>query len=193
MHAALHKIEVIVDRLIPPLLAALLVVIVGELFFSHQFEWYKHYADLFDSFVILVFAADLGFKYSRIRKLPTFAKKYWLEIIATIPFFLIFRLLEFFRVSDVLEAGQAFAHEGAAAEKLVQEGAAAGKIEREAALIAKEAVRAGEVSRTARMLNTFRAIGRFPRFINALHFWEKPTGKHHWHEKKNIRQRQQRG
>ena len=174
MRIVLHKIEVIVDRLIPPLLAALLVVIVGELFFSHQFEWYKHYADLFDSFVILVFAADLGFKYSRIRKLPTFAKKYWLEIIATIPFFLIFRLLEFFRVSDVLEAGQAFAHEGAAA----------GKIEKEAAIIVKEAARAGEVSRTARMINVFRAVGRFPRFISALHFWEKPTGKHHWHEKK---------
>ena len=187
MHIALHKIEVIVDKLIPPVLAALLIVIVGELFFSHQFEWYKHYADLFDGFIVLVFAVDLSFKYSRIRKLPTFAKKYWLEIIATIPFFLIFRLLEFFKISDVLEAGQAFAHEGAAAEKLVQEGAAAGKIEREAALIAKEAARAGEVSRTARMLNTFRAIGRFPRFINALHFWEKPTGKHHWHEKKNSR------
>ena len=183
MHIALHKIEVVVDKLIPAVLAALLIVIVGELFFSHQFEWYKHYADFFDGFVVLVFAVDLSFKYSRIRKLPTFAKRYWLEIIATIPFFLIFRLLEFFKLSDILETGQAFAHEGVVAEK----------IEREAALIAKEAARAGEVSRTARMLNTFRAIGRFPRFINALHFWEKPTGKHHWHEKKNIRQRQQRG
>ncbi len=194
MHIWLHKIEVLVDRLIPPILAALLIVIVGELFFSHQFEWYKHYADFFDGFVILVFVADLSFKYSRIRKLPTFAKKYWLEIIATIPFFLIFRFLEFFKISDFLETGQAFAHEGAAAEKLVQEGSVAGKIEREAAIIAKEAARAGEVSRTARMINTFRAIGRFPRFvsalgrsprfINALHFFEKPTGQHHWHEKK---------
>ena len=93
MHIALHKIEVVVDRLIPPVLAALLIVIVGELFFSHQFAWYKHYADFFDGFVVLLFAVDLGFKYSRIRKLPTFTKRYWLEIIATIPFFLIFRLL----------------------------------------------------------------------------------------------------
>ncbi len=191
MHIALHKIEVVVDRLIPPILAALLIVIVGEIFFSHQFEWYKHYADFFDGFVILLFATDLSFKYSRVRKLPAFFKKYWLEIIATIPFFLIFRLLEFFRVSDVLETTQAFAHEGAVA----------GKLEKEVELIAKEATRAGEVSRTTRMINTFRAIGRFPRFIsalsrsprflNALHFFEKPTGQHHWHEKIRSRKSQQ--
>lgn len=187
MHIWLHKIEVLVDRLIPPILAALLIVIVGELFFSHQFEWYKHYADLFDGFIVLVFATDLGFKYARVRKMPTFLKKYWLEIIATIPFFLIFRFLEFFKISDFLETGQAFAHEGAAAEKLVQEGSVAGKIEREVAIIAKETARAGEVSRTARMINTFRAIGRFPRMIRAASFFERPTGQHHWHEKKRNR------
>ena len=173
MHIWLHKIEVLVDKLIAPVLAALLIVIIGELFFSHQFEWYKHYADLFDGFVILIFAADLGFKYSRVRKLPTFLKNNWLEIIATIPFFLVFRLLEIFRFTEFVERGQAIAHEALAAEK----------VEREAAVIVKEAARAGEVSRTARMLNTFRALSRFPRFIRAMPFFEKPTGKHHWHEK----------
>ncbi len=173
MHIWLHKIEVFVDRLIAPVLAVLLVVIVGELFFSHQFEWYKHYADWFDGFVILVFAADLGFKYSRVRKLPTFFKKYWLEIIATIPFFLVFRLLELFRFTELVERGQALAHEAIVAEK----------VEQETAIIVKEAAKAGEVSRTAKVLNTFRALGRFPRMIRAVHFFEKPTGNHHWHEK----------
>ncbi|MBI2144482.1 hypothetical protein HYU17_05030 [Candidatus Woesearchaeota archaeon] len=183
MHIWLHKIEVLVDRLIPPVLAAMLIVIVGEFFFSHQFEWYRHYADFFDGFVVLLFAADLGFKYSRIRKLPIFARKYWLEIIATIPFFLIFRVLEFFKVSDFFETGQVFAHEGLAA----------GKVEKEVAMIAKEAVRAGEASRTAKMVGLLRAIGRFPRvlrilirsprLLSALHFFEKPTGQHYWHEK----------
>ena len=118
MHIWLHKIEVLVDKLIAPVLAALLIVIIGELFFSHQFEWYKHYADLFDGFVILIFAADLGFKYSRVRKLPTFLKNNWLEIIATIPFFLVFRLLEIFRFTEFVESGQAIAHEALAAEKV---------------------------------------------------------------------------
>ena len=176
MHIWLHKIEVLVDKLIAPVLAALLIVIVGELFFSHQFEWYKHYADLFDGFVILVFAADLGFKYSRIRKIPAFVRKYWLEIIATIPFFLVFRLLEFFRFTEFVEKGQALAHESIVA----------GKVEEEAAIIVKEAARAGEASRTARVLNTFRALGRFPRMIRAVHFFEKPTGRHHWHEKRKA-------
>lgn len=174
MRIWLHKIEALVDRLIPPILVVLLVVIIGELFFSHQFDWYKHYADWFDGFVIMTFAADLGFKYSRVRKLPTFFRKYWLEIVATIPFFLVFRLLEIFRFTEFVERGQAIAHEALAAEK----------VEREAAVIVKEAARAGEVSRTARMLNTFRALSRFPRFIRAIPFFEKPTGKHHWHEKK---------
>lgn len=177
MHALLHKIEVLVDWLIPPALAALLIVIIGELFFTHQFEWYKGYADWFDGFVILLFSADLGFKYSRVRKLPIFFRKYWLEIIATIPFFLFFRLLELFRVTAAIEKTQTIAHEAMAAER----------VEREAAVIVKEAARVGEASRTARIINTFRAIGRFPRFIKAMPFFEKPTGEHHWHEKKRRR------
>ncbi len=182
MHIWLHKIEVLVDRLIPPVLATLLAVIVGEIFFSHQFEWYGRYADWFDSFVILVFAADLGFKYSRIRKIGTFARKYWLEIIATIPFFLAFRLLEFLKFTEVVEKGQVLAHEAIAVEK----------VEREAAVIVKEASQAGEASRTARMLKTFRALSRLPRFIKVLPFFEKPTGQHHWHEKRKGRKQQLR-
>ena len=178
MYIWLHKIEVLVDQLIPPILAALLIVIVGELFFSHQFEWYKHYADLFDGFVVLVFAVDLGFKYARVRKLPTFLRKYWLQIIATIPFFLVFRVLEFFNLANFIEKGQAFAHEEGIAATTAR------TIEKEVEVIVKDAAKAGELTRTARLLNTFRAIGRFPRMLNAAHFFEKPTGKHHPHEKK---------
>ena len=176
MHIVWHKIEVIVDGLIPPILAALLIIIVGELFFSQQLAWYKHYADLFDGFVVLIFAADLGFKYERIRKLPKFLKKYWLQVIATIPFFLVFRLLDFFNLADFIQKGQAFAHEeGVAATTAIT-------IEKEVGAIAKEASKAGEISRTAKLLNTFRAIGRFPRMLNAAHFFEKPSGKHYFHE-----------
>ena len=174
MHIWLHKLEVLVDQLIPPLLAALAIVIVGELAFSHQFTLYRHYADWFDGFIVLVFTADLIFKYLRIRKMPEFVKKYWMEIIATIPFFLLFRVMEFFRVSDALEAGQAFAHEGAAAAK----------IEKEAAMILNEVKRTSEVTRTARIVNTFRAITRFPRLLRAAPFHEKPTGHHYPNEKK---------
>ncbi len=177
MHIVLHKIEVLIDRLIPPLLVALLVVIVGELFFSTQFEFYRQYSDWFDGLVVLLFATDLCFKYHRVRKLPAFIKKYWLEIIATLPFFLVFRLLEFLRLSQVVEKSQAVAHEAAAASK----------VEREVAVIVREAAKSGELSRTAKFMKTFKPLGRFPRMLKSLPFFERPTGQHHWHEKRNRR------
>ncbi len=179
MNILLHKLETLVDRLIPPVLALLLAVIIGELFFSQQFEWYSRYADWFDGFIVLVFAADLGFKYSRIRRLPNFFRKYWLEIIATIPFFLIFRLLELFKVPELIEKSQFLAHEAPVARE----------VEREAAVLMKETARVGEVSRVDRMLNVFRAFGRSPRFIRALHFFEKPL----WHHEEQGKQRKRKG
>ena len=175
MRIWLHKIEAIVDGLIPPVLAALVIVIVAELFFSVQFDHYRNYADLFDGFVVVIFAADLGFKYARVRKMRSFVRKYWLEIVATIPFFLVFRLLELLRVPEFIEAGQRLAHEIPVAEN----------VEREAAAIADEIAKTGEVSRTARMLRTFKVFGRMPRFAKSFHFFEKPAWQHRWHEKKH--------
>lgn len=157
MHIFLHKIEVLIDKIIPPLLAALLILIIGQLFFFRQFEFYGKYSDWFDWFVILVFAVDLGFKYERIRKMPAFLEKYWLEIIATLPFFLLFRIVEFFEPLLLLYTAQ-----GTATAKFFQ------------------------LSRTAKMVGTFKVLSRFPNLARALPFFEKPTGKHHEHEK-NIK------
>ena len=55
------------------------------------------------------------------------------------------------------------------------------KLERETAAIVRDAGRAG---RTARIIRIFRASSRLPRFLKAMPFYEKPTGGHHWHEKK---------
>jgi len=167
MHLALHKLEVWVDRITAPLLAAFLILIIGEFFFSQQFEFYNTYADWFDGVVVAVLAVDLWFKYERVRKLRAFLKKYWLQIIAALPFFLAFRLLEF--ISLISEGSSA----------LVQMG-------KETALLIKETSKAVEVSRTVRIINTFKVIGRFPRMVAALPFFEKPTGKHHPHEKRSI-------
>ena len=92
-----------------------------------------------------------------------------------------FRLLELFRVTEFVERGQAIAHEAIVAER----------VEKEAVVIVKEAARAGEVSRTARMLNAFRAVSRLPRFVRVFPFFEKPTGQHHWHEKISKRKQRQ--
>ncbi len=168
MRLWLHKVEKLVDRIIPPLLLLLLAVIIGELFFAEEFEPYGRQVEYFDIFLISLFAVDLGFKFHRVRKIRKFVRTYWIEIIATIPFFLVFRFIEFFRFEGLVEQGQRFAHEAGEVEKLEREGAA----------IAKEA---------GRVLRSFRIIARFPRFLKVLPFHEKPTGRHHWYEKRRSR------
>ena len=91
MHIWLHRLEQAVDKVIAPLLIALLLIIAGEVFLGERFEAYSTYADYFDILIILIFAVDLSFKFYRVRKFPKFVKSYWVEIIATIPFFLIFK------------------------------------------------------------------------------------------------------
>lgn len=176
MHILLHKVEKLVDASIGPLLAVLFIVIIGELFFSSRFEPYHKYADYFDILLISVFAVDLAFKFNRVRKIPLFLRKYWIEIIATIPFFLVFRFTEFFGLNELVERSQTIAHEVPEVEKL----------EREAGSIVKDA---GRGSRAARAMRVFRALSRFPRFLRVLHFFEMPTGRHHWHEHAGRRKR----
>ncbi len=188
MRLWLHKVEMLVDRAIPPLLLLLLAIIIGELFFSEKLERYQHYVDYFDIFLISLFAVDLAFKFHRVRKIKRFVRTYWIEIIATIPFFLIFRFTEFLGLNELLEQGQRFAHEASEVEKLEREGSAivkeAGKLERETTAIVKEA---GKASRIARVMRSFRVFSRFPRFLKVLPFHERPTGRHHWYEKKRRR------
>ncbi len=191
MRLWLHKVEKLVDRIIPPLLLLLLIIIIADLFFAKQFEPYHRYVDYFDAVLIAVFVADLAFKFHRVRRIKRFVRTYWIELIATIPFFLIFRFTEFLGLNELLEQGQRFAHEAGELGKLEREGAAiakevgrAGQLEREAAAIVNEA---GKASRTARVLRSFRIIARFPRFLKVLPFHEKPTGNHHWHEKRRSR------
>src|SRR3989338_8127300 len=99
MHQMLHRLEKLIDWLIAPALLILLALILLELAFpqAHVFvEW-------FDFAVISIFASDLAFKYNHVRSVPKFFRRYWLEIIATLPFFLVFRMIEFMGISEILE------------------------------------------------------------------------------------------
>ena len=170
MHIWLHRLEKFIDIIVGPLLIGLLIVIGGEFFLGDRFEAYATYADYFDIFIIVVFAIDLSFKFYRVRKIPKFVKSYWLEILAVIPFFLIFRFSEFFGIQKLIERGQEVAHEVPEIQKL----------EKEAVGIVREAGRAG---RTAKLIRTLKIFSRIPRFFKVMPFFEKPTGNHHWHEK----------
>lgn len=188
----MHKIEVIVDKLIPPALIVLLVVIILDLGFSgfvdaHHLEPYMVTADYA---IIALFVLDLVFKYMRTRHIPLFIRKYWLDILAVFPFFLLFRLFEFasgafsFAVSESAQTVQALVHEGLEVEKggakLIQE---AEKIATQGSRIAREADKLSKMSRSAKFMRFLRPILRLPRFLKAIprftHFYEKPTGEHH--------------
>ena len=164
MHVWLHKVEKFADIIIGPLLILLLFVIVGELFLGEQLEHYSIYVDLFDISLILVFAIDLGFKFNRVRKIPKFLKMYWLQIIAIIPFFLVFRFTGLFGLHELIDKGQSILHEIPEVQKIVKE--------------------AGRASRTAKLISMLKFASRVPRFLGAVPFFEKPTGGHHWTKKR---------
>src|SRR3989338_8176599 len=114
----LHKIELIADKLIPYSLIILLFIIIGEFFFHEKIEPYAIFAEIIDNAIILIFVLDLIFKYVRIRNFPNFMRKYWLEVIAVFPAFLILRLLErFVPVASLGETLQASLHETLEVEK----------------------------------------------------------------------------
>ena len=78
----LHKIELIVDKLIPYSLIILLFIIIGEIFFHEEIEPYGVFVNIVDNTIIAIFVLDLIFKYVRMSNFPNFLRKYWLEIIA---------------------------------------------------------------------------------------------------------------
>ncbi|MAF99367.1 MAG: hypothetical protein CMH61_02035 [Nanoarchaeota archaeon] len=83
------KLDSLVQLLIPPSLVLLLVVTIIELFYSVP-QWLSIFIDIFDIYVILIFGTDLYFRWFETPHFFRFVKKHFLDIIATIPFNLIF-------------------------------------------------------------------------------------------------------
>lgn len=193
----MHKIEVIVDRAITPCLLLLLVIIILDLGFHDFVEHYHlgHYIHMADYFVIFIFVLDLFFKYIRVRKIPTFIKKYWLDILAVFPFFLLFRAFELAAgafsaaISETAQTAQAVVHEGLEIEKegarIVKEGE---KLTKEGSRLGRWAEKFSKLGRNSRFMRFLRPILRIPRFAKAvpemIHFFKKPHGEHHEHEYK---------
>ena len=168
MHPIIKKIEHFTDRVIPYVLVLLTIILVIEFFFKYIAEIYHTQIIIADYVVIFFFTLDLIFKYTRVRKLKLFLKKYWLDILAVFPFFLIFRVFEevliFFRLPELTET-QKFLHIGLETEKLAKEERAL----RELAELQKET----ELTRT----RLFSRFFRLPRLVKVFPFYEKPIKK----------------
>ncbi|HLP79662.1 MAG TPA: hypothetical protein VK158_03445 [Acidobacteriota bacterium] len=160
-----EKLEKLVDKIIPYLLIILLLLILAE-FLIPSIHDYQIYITLFDSFLVLVFITDLYFKYQHCKNIPQFLRRYWIEIIATLPFFLIFRVFEEFGLlravlSETAQQGQSLAHVGLNAQ-------------REISLAEREIVAAERTLRGERLFRFLRPVLRLPRFARTLHFFSHP-------------------
>jgi len=148
----ISKIEVIVDRAIPYALIILLFVIIGEVFYAEKLHAYQIFVSIIDGIILTIFFVDLVFKYMRTKNIPDFLKKYWLEIIAVFPAFLVVRVIEEFVIIVNLEETFILSQEALEVE-----------------------ARAGsKASRLHYFARFVRPLSRLPRFLKAFRFYKKP-------------------
>jgi len=170
----LHRIEVVADKIIPYLVLILLALIVGEFTHYKLIEDNKDIVLMADYFIVAVFIIDLSFKYYRIKDYKKFIKKYWLDIIAVFPFFLIFRLVEelviIFRVSSELGESQKFLHTLIEITRISRETS-------EEQRVLREIQEASKLERTTVLARIIRIGERIPRILRVFHFYEKPYRK----------------
>ena len=184
MKEGAKSLERIIDKLIPPALLVLLVILILEFFFSHDVEPYHIYIEILDFLIISIFVIDLIFKYNKTKNIPLFFKKYWLEIIAVIPFFLVFRALE--GLARIFGLVEETAREG---QKVLHTGLEISKEFSRAGFEAEEVVRLNRGERFARFLRPLARIPRLFKFLGEeikvfslhgnelLHFFDEPEIK----------------
>jgi len=151
----LHKIEIFADRSIPYALVLLLILIIGEVFFTYKIERFSFYVSIIDGIIIGVFVVDLSFKYVRSKNIPKFFRNHWLEIIAIFPAFLVVRVVEEFIIIANLEESFLLSQEALEVE-------------------ARAGTRASRLHYFARFVTP---LARLPRFLKAFKFYERP---HHF-------------
>ena len=152
MKKIFRDIERGVDHSIPAALLLLLVVIIAEIFFYREAEPYHFYIEVIDWFVVILFVIDLTFKYRGLPNPVAFVKKYWLDILAVFPFYLVFRVFETIlllgRAERYLLLTQDVVHGGVETTRLA--------------------------SRGEKFTRFLKPILRAPRFLKAAGFFKKP-------------------
>lgn len=159
MHPYLKKIEKVTDALIVPALLAIFAIVILELFFTDTAHHYHSIIAVADNIVISIFVIDVLFKFHRASTWEGFLRNHWLEVIAIMPFFIVFRLVEgIFIAVDIIDLGQHTAHlaEGARSSRLTG------------------FFRSSELGRSTRFGRFLRAFSRSPRFAKAAEFFKHP-------------------
>ncbi len=89
-----ERTEQTIDNIVPYALIVLFIVILVEFLYPAYLASYSIYLSIIDWGIIILFIVDLTFKFNRIRNIPLFMRRHYLDIIATIPFFIVFRFFE---------------------------------------------------------------------------------------------------
>lgn len=86
--------ERIVHQLVPYALLLLFTSLLVEFLYPELVEPHALYVRLLDIAILSLFVADLTFIYRRTQTVREFVRHNWVDILATIPFFIVFRLLQ---------------------------------------------------------------------------------------------------
>lgn len=107
-----------VNRTIPILVILLAIVLIldNPFWTIYNLEHFGTAMFVFDAVIFFFFFADLVFKWRSVKKLDSFIRLYWIDIVAVFPFYLGFRAYQevayFFEVGgEIAESTQKLAHE----------------------------------------------------------------------------------
>ena len=159
MNKKLVKLHEWTDFLIPYMLIVLLFVIIIEIFFVAFYQDHHIIFELIDGFIITLFVIDIAFKFKRSKTYPEFFKASWLDIIATFPMFLVFRMFEALGLFRLLVSSSI---DG----------------QRMAMISSDVATEIGYIQKSQRMERFERFLKplfRTPRFLKGIHFFAEPT------------------
>ncbi len=110
--------------MMPYILLALLILLGIDLFFKTHNENVKIILEILDSAIIIIFIFDLILLFKESKDIRFFFKNYWLDIIAVLPFGLIFRtadsVLKIGLEVEKIVAGQKVVHELVKGEDLIK-------------------------------------------------------------------------
>ncbi|MBS3128858.1 hypothetical protein J4410_06985 [Candidatus Woesearchaeota archaeon] len=162
------RLEHITHKIIPYLLVLLAVLLIldNPLWMLVNLHQYEELVTFFDVIIIFFFVVDLFYKWQKVKKIKTFVKLYWIDLLAVFPFYLFFRLYE--EASAVLSTGERITE---TAQKMTHEAVLLKEVE-----LLKEERLAKEVKPFFRAMN---GIQRFFRLFKARMYLTFHVMMHH--------------
>lgn len=88
------RVEMFVHYAVPLFLVVLFVSVATEFLYPELVQPYTLYLRILDGIIVALFAIDLTFIYRRSESLRYFVTRHWIDILATIPFFIVLRFFQ---------------------------------------------------------------------------------------------------